>query len=139
MANVSLVKAVRMGKPILRVIWTIPQSDVTISQYQVRYRRNGTSSWGSVLSISGSPPKTSFILPGLDGGTEYNVIVRAVSDAKVEGNWSVEQTERTFDSKYIFIIYCYQLHLYLWRIVFIYYSSNCLFLCCAVATPLPSV
>ena len=125
-ANVSLSKAVRMGKPILIVTWTTPHSDVTISRYEVQYRRNGTTSWGNELSISDSPLPTSYILIRLVGGTEYNVIVRAVSDAGV-GNWSVEQTERTFDSKFIFIIYCYQLHLYLWCIIFFYYSNNCLF------------
>ena len=41
---------------------------------------------------------TSTILIGLDVGTEFNVRVRAVS-AVGAGMWSVEQTERTFDSK----------------------------------------
>ena len=86
-----------MGKAILIVTWTTPQSDVTISLYQVQYRRNGTTSWGNSISIS--PPATSAILTGLDAGTEYNVRLRAVSSAGV-GQWSVEQTERTFDSEF---------------------------------------
>ena len=97
--GVSLSKAVRMGKAILLVTWTIPQSDVAISQYQVQYRRNGTTSWGSQLTMSGSPPATSAILTRLDAGTEYNVRVRAES-AVGAGEWSVEQTERTFYSKF---------------------------------------
>ena len=96
--GVSLSKAVRMGRPILRVTWTTPQSDVTISRYQVEYRRNGTTSWGNSISIPGSPPATSAILTGLDAGTEYNVRVRAVSAAG-DGEWSVEQTKKTFDSE----------------------------------------
>ena len=98
--GVSLSKAVRMGKAILRVTWTTPQSNVTISRYQVQYRKNGTTSWGSEAAISGSPPANSAILTRLDAGTEYNVRVRAVSDAG-DGEWSVEQTERTFDSEFI--------------------------------------
>ena len=78
--GVSLSKAVRLGRAILRVTWTAPQSDVAISQYQVQYRRNGTSSWGSQTIISGSPPATSAILTTLDAGTEYNIRVRAVSE-----------------------------------------------------------
>ena len=85
--------------------WTVPQSDVNITQYKVEYRRNGTTSWGSQVTISGSPPATSTILTGLDAGTEYNVRVRAVS-AVGAGVWSVEETESTFDSEFICIICC---------------------------------
>ena len=65
----------------------------------MQYRRNGTTSWDSEAAISGSPPATSAILTGLDAGTEYNVRVRAVSDGFVVGMWSIEQTERTFNSE----------------------------------------
>ena len=116
--GVSLSKAVRQGRAALIVAWTTPQSDVTITQYQVQYRRNGTTSWGSQLTISGSPPGTATILTGLDAGTEYNVRVRAVSVFET-GGWSVEQTERTFDSEFICIICCYQLLLCLWHIYMI--------------------
>ena len=98
--GVSLSKAVRLGKAILRVTWTTPHSDVAISRYQVQYRRNGTTSWGSEATVSGSPPATSAILTGLDAGTEYNIRVRAESAAG-DGEWSVEQTERTFGSKFV--------------------------------------
>ena len=100
MTGVSLFKAVRQERPTLIVTWTTPQSDVTITRYQVQYRRNGTTSWGSEAAVSGSPPATSAILTGLDAGTEYNVRVRAVSSAG-DGEWSVEQTERTFGSEYL--------------------------------------
>ena len=100
--GVSLSKAVRMGKAILIVTWTTPQSDVNITRYQVQYRRNGTTSWDLEAAISGSPPATSAILTGLDAGTEYNVRVRARANfIDGDGEWSVEQTERTFGSEYL--------------------------------------
>ena len=96
--GVYLYKVVRLGRPTLRVTWTTPQSDVNISRYEVQYRRNGTTFWGSLASISGSPPVNFTVLTGLVAGTEYNVRVRAESAAG-DGEWSVEQTEKTFDSE----------------------------------------
>ena len=86
-----LTKTEVSGTPALRVTWTIPQSDLAISQYQVQYRRSGTTFWGSQVTISGSPPANPTILTGLDAGTEYTVRVRAVSEIGA-GEWSVEQT-----------------------------------------------
>ena len=97
--GVSLSKVVRQGIATLRVTWTAPQSDVNISQYIVQHRRNGSTSWGNTQSVPGSLSATSAVLTGLDAGTEYNVRVRAVSSAGY-GEWSVEQTGRTFDSKF---------------------------------------
>ena len=99
MTGVSLFKAVRLERPTLIVTWTAPQSDVNITQYQVQYRKNGTFP-SSQITVSGSPPATSTILTGLDAGTEYNVRVRARANF-TDGEWSVEQTERTFDSEYL--------------------------------------
>ena len=92
--GLSLSKAVRSGAPALRVNWTTPQSDVTISQYKVQYRKSGDTTWGSELTVSGSPPVPFGILP-LNANTEYSVRVRAVSSAGA-GNWSDEQSERTY-------------------------------------------
>ena len=108
-SGVSVTRTVKSGTSALRVNWTTPQSDVNISQYLVQYRRSGTTFWSSQVTISGSPPATSTILTGLDAGTEYNVRVRAESAAG-DGEWSVEQTERTFDSEPLCIIYCYNVH-----------------------------
>ena len=110
-SGVSLTKTVKNGTSALRVTWTTPQSDVAISKYQVQYRRSGMTSWSSATPLSGSPPATSTILTGLDAGTKYNIRVRAVSELGA-GEWSVEQTERTFGSKFVcmlcllFIISC---------------------------------
>ena len=100
-----MTKIVESGILTLMVTWTTPQSDVNISRYEVQYRRSGTTSWGSEVFISGSPSTTSTIVTGLDAGTEYNVRVRAVSAVGAAGEWSVEQTERTFDSELLCIIY----------------------------------
>ena len=105
--GVSLSKEVRQGRPALTVSWTAPQSDVTISVYNVQYRKSGTIAWGS--QVTATPPATSTQLPALDAGTEYDVRVRARSAAEV-GEWSEVQTERTFNSKFTCIICCYQLH-----------------------------
>ena len=100
MTDVSLYKAVQMESPALTVNWTAPQSVVNISDYQVQYRRNGTTSWNNAYTNSSSPPATSTNLTGLDAGTEYNVRVRAVS-AVGNGMWSIVQTVRTFDGEFI--------------------------------------
>ena len=104
MTGLSLSKVVRSGQPALRVTWTAPQSDLTISQYKVQYKRSRDAEWGSETTISGSPPPTSIILRRLDASTEYNVRVRAVS-ADGAGMWSVVLTERTYESEFfIFIV-----------------------------------
>ena len=101
--GLSLSKEVRLGRPTLRVTWTAPQSHLTISQYQVQYRRSRDALFGNERTIPGSPPLTSTILTGLDAGTEYSVRVRAVS-AVGPGNWSVVQTERTDRSEFVYLL-----------------------------------
>ena len=98
-SGVTLIQTVESQAPALRMTWTPPQSDLTISQYQVQYRRSGTTSWDNATAITVLPPVTSTILTELDAGTEYTVRVRAVSAAGV-GEWSVEQTGRTFCSEF---------------------------------------
>ena len=93
-SGVTLTETVESQAPALRVTWTPPQSDVAISQYQVEYR-SGTASWYNATVLSVSSLVTSTILTGLNAGTEYTVRVRAVS-AVGHGNWSVENTGRTF-------------------------------------------
>ncbi len=90
-------KATRSGKPALRVTWTTPQSDVTISQYQVEYRRQGSSFWRKVNPVlSGSTITT--LLEALDAGTVYEVRIRAVS-AIGNGTWSEVESETTYNSE----------------------------------------
>ena len=62
-----LTKAASSGRPALRVTWTKPSSERTITEYQVQYRRHGTTSW-STKDVT-SPPTT---LEGLSAGTSYH-------------------------------------------------------------------
>ena len=103
--GLSLFKEVVSGAPALRVTWTTPQSDVTITQYTVQYRKSETAIWGSQLTVSGSPPVTSAILTRLDTGTGYSVRVRAVS-AVGDGMWSLTQTARTYTCEIICYATC---------------------------------
>ena len=109
--GVTLVKLVYNRRPALTVNWSAPQSDVSIIQYHVQFRRSGNTAWGTQVQFSGSPPPTSTILMSLDAGTEYDVRVRAVSSNE-DGEWSEVQTERTYSSKLNYIICCYQLHVH---------------------------
>ena len=135
-SGISVTRTVESGTSVLRVTWTTPQSDVAISQYQVQYRRSGTTSWSNAAVLSVSLPATSTVLTGLDAGTEYNIRVRAVSAAGA-GEWSVEQTERTFNSE----LYASSA-VHLMYIVYIFHYFNKSFgiqslsTCSAVATSL---
>ena len=100
--GVSLFKAVSQGKPTLLVTWIACQNEENITEYQVQYRRSSISFGTNQISVTGSPPATSVITPALDAGTAYDVRVRLRSEA-VNGEWSEVHTERTFDSKYIFV------------------------------------
>ena len=86
------------GTTTLSVTWTAPQSDVTITQYQVQYKAIRMTLWISATRVSGSPLATSTNVTGLDGDTEYEVRVRAFSVLGA-GGWSVEQTVRNADSE----------------------------------------
>ena len=136
-SGVTLTKTVENGTSAaaLRVTWTTPQSDRNISQYEVQYR-TGTS-WNSATPISISLPATSTILTGLDPGTEYNIRVRAVSELGA-GEWSVEQTERTFDSEFLCIVSCCKVHLYTFCYMtqWLSHSVHVALLCCT-CTPAP--
>ena len=91
--NVS--KDLSMGKPALRVTWTIPQSNITISQYQLQYRRKGTRTpWRGAGPVS-SGSATSTLLEKLDASTTYQVRIRALS-AIGNGAWSRVESETTY-------------------------------------------
>ena len=97
MTGVAVSKTTRSRKPALRVTWTAPQSDVTISQYQVQYRRQGSSFWRKVNPAL-SRSTTTTVHKALAAGTVYEVRVRAVS-AIGNGTWSEVQSETTYKSK----------------------------------------
>ena len=95
--GVSVSKAVKEGKPTLRVTWTALQNIANHLEYCVEYRRNGDFNWGN--AVNAQPYSTSTLLPALLPGTEYNVRMRAVSTAG-EGEWSGVHTETTFSSEF---------------------------------------
>ena len=100
-SGVHLNKTMVNGEPALQVSWTTPQSDLTISQYWVQYRRSGTpaAGWSSESSLSVLlPPVNNTILTKLLTGTEYTLRVRAMSKIGA-GKWSADYTERTADSE----------------------------------------
>ena len=101
--GLSLFKAVYSGAPALKLTWTTPQSDVTISQYRAQYRISGTTTWDREFIVTGSPPSTTAFFTGLNVGTKYRVRVRAES-AVGAGIWSDEQSERTY-MREIFLLY----------------------------------
>ena len=94
--GMAVSKAVSSGKPALRVTWTTLQSDVTISQHQVEYRRK-RNNWRAAESVF-LGPTTSTLLEALDAGTVYKVRVRAVS-AIGNGTWSRVESETTYTSE----------------------------------------
>ena len=96
MTGVTVSKAIRSWKPALRVIWTTPQSNVTISQYQLEYRRSGTN-WTAASPVSPGSA-TSTLLEALDAGTVYEVRIRAVS-AIGNGTSSRIESETTYMSE----------------------------------------
>jgi len=97
--GVSLTRYLRRGRPSLIVRWTAPQSDALISRYKIQYKRTGAVFWGSEAATVGSPPPTKVTLISLAVGTNYTVRVSATS-SNGRGEWSEEQTERTYKCKF---------------------------------------
>ena len=96
MTGVAVSKAIHSGRPVLSVTWITPQSDVTISQYQVQYKKRSTDWRAANLVSPGST--TSTLLEALDAGTVYEVRIRAVS-AIGNGSWSRVESETTDKSE----------------------------------------
>ena len=98
MTGVSLAKATRRGAPSFCVTWMAPQHNVNISAYDVQYKIEGSTEWNNQGTVSGVVNKDC--LTSLKPGTEYNVRVKArFSDRNIE-RWSLETTERTYDSEW---------------------------------------
>ena len=94
----SVTTSVEDRNLTLTVSWTIPQSELPITDYEVEYRRSGTTSWINSTRLSVSPPANSTTLTGLDAGVEYVVRVKALSEIGA-GAWSEEQMVTPSDSE----------------------------------------
>ena len=97
MTGVSLTKATREGAPSLCVTWTAPQQNVNISFYDVQYKIEGITEWSYQATVSGFANKAFLI--SLKPSTRYNVRVKARFSDRSIGRWSLETTERTYDSE----------------------------------------
>ena len=98
------------GRPALRVYWRVPQSDVTITRYEVQYRVSISGSWATMRVTGASTLATT--LTTLTPGRSYDVQVRAVS-AVGSGAYSSVQTQ--FLNRGI-ILYVYT---YCWYLCFV--------------------
>ena len=95
MTGVEVSKAIRSGKPALRVTWTTPHSDEPISQYEVEYKSG--MKWRPAMPVS--PGSNTFtLLEALDAGTVYEVHIRAVSSIG-NGTWSGVESDTTYKSE----------------------------------------
>ena len=100
--NVSVIMSVADGSLTMNVSWTTPQSDLPVTEYKVDYEDVLEV---MTVTLSGSPPANSTILTGLDGGVEYIVRVRAVSEIGA-GAWSEELVVSPTDSECIWSVCC---------------------------------
>ena len=74
----------------MRVSWSRPQSDATITRYEVQYRVSNSGSWATVRVTGASTLITT--LTTLTAGRRYDVQVRAVSSVG-NGAYSRVQTQ----------------------------------------------
>ena len=78
----------------IEVSWEAPASDEKISGYELRWH-TGTGDWTAVRDIG--PDTMSYTISGLSMATEYEVQVRAVSDAGA-GPWSAPLAVKISDT-----------------------------------------
>ena len=89
----QVTRTVTSNKPSLRVTWSAPSSDRTITSYKIEYRRGTSGSWMERTSNSNT---TMVTIENLQLGTLYQVRVRAVSDLG-DGAWSDTVSRTTFN------------------------------------------
>ena len=87
---------VMSNQPTLHVNWSASSSDLLIQHYQIDYRVDTSGSW-SIWSPN--PTSTSVTLTDLQGGTTYQVRVRAVSEVG-NSTWSDIANQTTFDGMF---------------------------------------
>lgn len=97
MFGVKVLKTVSLG-PALNVEWTLPQSDLPITECLVYYSSNGSS--GNTFIAPHNA--TNVTLSSLVEGTLYSVRVRARSAIGL-GNWSDVQYNTTYRGMIIMV------------------------------------
>ena len=86
--GLSVTQTAVSGRLALRVSWSKPQSDATITRYEVQYRVSNSGSW-TTMRVAGANTLTT-TLTTLVAGRRYQVQVRAVSSA---GNGAYSSVE----------------------------------------------
>ena len=97
-----LANVVVSGKPAIRVNWTAPESDITITRYFINYGKLPRPSSGRMQRIV-QPSQRSYTLENLSAGTSYEVQVRADSQVG-PGEFSEFVTITAYSCKYSIII-----------------------------------
>ena len=92
MSNIKINQTLSNGKINLRVTWNQPTSERPIQHYEVRYRKEGVSSW---TSVTPNPTTRQTTISNVDKGSVYNFQVRAVSDVG-SGQWRNATSQRTY-------------------------------------------
>ena len=95
--GVSIYPKVMSNQPTLHVNWSAPSSERPIQHYQVDYRVDTSGSWST---WSPNPTSTSVTLTDLQGGTTYQVRVRAVSEVG-NGTWSDTANQTTSEGRFV--------------------------------------
>ena len=83
----------------MKVSWSRPQSDATITRYEVQYRVSPSGSWATVRVTGASSLTTT--LTTLTAGRRYDVQVRAVSSVG-NGAYSRVQTQLLNQGKFVY-------------------------------------
>ena len=86
--GLSVTQTAVSGRLALRVSWSKPQSDATITRYEVQYRVSNSGSWTTMRVVGANTLTTT--LTTLVAGRSYQVQVRAVSSA---GNGAYSSVE----------------------------------------------
>ena len=97
--GLSVTQTAVSGRPALRVSWSRPQSDATITRYEVQYRVSISGSWAT-MRVTGANTLTTTIAT-LTAGRRYDVQVRAVSSVG-NGAYSSVQTQLLDRCKFVY-------------------------------------
>ena len=86
------------SKPAIKVTWSPPYSDVAIQYYTVKYRSValGDLNWTTVAPT----PSTYTLIPDLQPGTRYDVIVKT-SSIVGEGDYSSARSQETYRGMHV--------------------------------------